>query len=463
MSNPITKEQLKEVLNNFESEQVERTISIKDFDKFAQAICAFSNDLSNTGKKGYLLIGVNDDGTLSEFKANDQLLQSLGGLRSDGNILPQPIMSVSSFSLTEGDVVVIEVRPSPFPPVRYKGRTWIRVGARKAIASEMEERLLIEKRTANVSTFDIRPSVGNGLNIIETDIFQNSYLPSAIDKDILSDDHRTIEEQLASLRFYSPNYNLVTNAAILLFGKSVEHHLPGAYIQYVRFNGLTNADEPINEKKFSDNLFKLLPELDKFIEYAIIKQKPVPVSVLKEKTQYNFPRWSIRELLMNAIMHRDYESNAPIKFYQYNDRIEIVNTGGLYGNARPENFPNVNDYRNPVVAEAMKVLNYVNRFNRGVARVKRELIENGNPKPIFDYANLGIFGVTIFDATYSTVEESVKESVKEIIKTNPKVTISELQGITGLTKRQVDYQMNKLKEEGLLKRVGSTKSGHWEI
>jgi ATP-dependent DNA helicase RecG len=86
-----------------------------------------------------------------------------------------------------------------------------------------------------------------------------------------------------------------------------------------------------------------------------------------------------------------------------------------------------------------------------------------NPKPIFDYANLGIFGVTIFDATYSTVEESVKESVKEIIKTNPKVTISELQGITGLTKRQVDYQMNKLKEEGLLKRVGSTKSGHWEI
>jgi ATP-dependent DNA helicase RecG len=76
---------------------------------------------------------------------------------------------------------------------------------------------------------------------------------------------------------------------------------------------------------------------------------------LKEKTQYNFPQWAIRELLMNAIMHRDYESNAPVKFYQFTDRIEIVNPGGLYSNVRSENFPNVNDYCNPVIAEAMIV------------------------------------------------------------------------------------------------------------
>jgi predicted HTH transcriptional regulator len=87
---------------------------------------------------------------------------------------------------------------------------------------------------------------------------------------------------------------------------------------------------------------------------------------------------------MNAIMHRDYESNAPVKFYQFTDRIEIVNPGGLYGNARPENFPNVNDYRNPVIAEAMKVLGYVNRFNRGIARVKVELKENGNLGQMID-------------------------------------------------------------------------------
>lgn len=116
------------MLTDMESEQIERTTSASNTNKFAQAVCAFSNDLSNTAKNGYLLIGVNDDGTLSGLKATDQLLQTLGGLRSDGNILPQPVMSVLSFSFDVGDVIVIETQPSPFPPVRYKGKTWIRVG-----------------------------------------------------------------------------------------------------------------------------------------------------------------------------------------------------------------------------------------------------------------------------------------------------------------------------------------------
>lgn len=124
----LNKEKLKKILIDLESEQVERTVSVSDTDKFSKAICAFSNDFSNTGKNGYLLIGVKDDGSLSGLKATDSHLSNLGEFRSNGNILPQPMMSVSVFSFKNGDVIVIEVKPSPFPPVRYKGRTWIRVG-----------------------------------------------------------------------------------------------------------------------------------------------------------------------------------------------------------------------------------------------------------------------------------------------------------------------------------------------
>lgn len=79
---------------------------------------------------------------------------------------------------------------------------------------------------------------------------------------------------------------------------------------------------------------------------------------------------------MNAVCHRDYEGNGPIQFYQYDDRIEILNPGGLYGKANPKNFPWVNDYRNGVIAEAMKVIGFVNRFSRGVQRVQEELKDN---------------------------------------------------------------------------------------
>ena len=100
---------------------------------------------------------------------------------------------------------------------------------------------------------------------------------------------------------------------------------------------------------------------------------------------------AIRELVMNAIMHRDYQGNAPIHFYQYADRLEIVNHGGLYGRARPENFPNVSDYRNPIIAEAMKVLGYVNCYNRGINMVQDELDANGNGKAEFSFRLITAF------------------------------------------------------------------------
>jgi ATP-dependent DNA helicase RecG len=98
---------------------------------------------------------------------------------------------------------------------------------------------------------------------------------------------------------------------------------------------------------------------------------------------------------MNALMHRNYESNAPVYIYHFTDRIEIVNPGGLYGEARPSNFPEASDYRNPVIAEAMKIMGYVNRFNYGVKQSQRELAANGNPPAEFQLDLVTKFKVTI--------------------------------------------------------------------
>jgi ATP-dependent DNA helicase RecG len=272
----LNKDELRLMITSLESELIERTVSINNTDKFAQAICAFSNDLPSHKQKGYLLIGVKDNGELAGLKADDRLLQNLGGFRADGNILPQPIISVKTFTFEEGDVVVVEITPSPFPPVRYKGKTWIRVGARKAIASEMEERVLIERRSSNVSMFDMRPCIDCSLKDLDLNLFVDLYLPKAIDKDVLKNDHRNIKEQLAALRFYNMVYDKPTNACVLLFGKNPEYFIPGAYIQYVELDGNAISDKILNEKKFSGALVTNLKKIEGFIDDAIITQRPVP-------------------------------------------------------------------------------------------------------------------------------------------------------------------------------------------
>lgn len=290
--------------------------------------------MPDTGKPGYLLVGVHDNGRLSGLKATDELLKKFSSIRSDGNILPIPSMAVDCFSFPDGDVIVVQVQPSMQPPVRYRGRTWIRIGPRRVIAS------------------------------------------------------------------------------------------------------------------------------------------------LDEETRTDYPKGAIRELVMNAIMHRDYQGNAPILFYQYADRLEIVNHGGLYGRARPENFPNVSDYRNPIIAEAMKVLGYVNCYNRGIGMVQEELEANGNGKAEFSFRL-----ITAFEAKVATVankegqpstvpreqESSMKSSMKSderlltLLKEFPSASLPRMAEGIGLSVAGVRKVLDKLRAKGRIRRVGPDKGGHWEV
>lgn len=115
----IAKEDVLDLLKSTESYRVERTTSTGNMDKFCEAICAFANDMPASRKNGYLIIGAKDDGSIAGMKVDDALLKKIAGIRSDGNILPLPTMSVERFSFPEGDLLVAEVRPSDLPPVRY--------------------------------------------------------------------------------------------------------------------------------------------------------------------------------------------------------------------------------------------------------------------------------------------------------------------------------------------------------
>ena len=198
---------------------------------------------------------------------------------------------------------------------------------------------------------------------------------------------------------------------------------------------------------------------------------------------------------MNSVMHRSYEgSNAPTKFYEYADRIEIDNPGNLYGKARIENFPNENDYRNPVLAEAMKTLGYVNKFGRGINMLQDVLTENGNTSAQFVLDDITTFKVVVRNAEYASENEGDDKDVTDnvtdgtdnvtdvtdnahtykdandrrkrlvdIIRTNAKVSIFELAKLVGVSHRTILRDIEILKTEGKLQRVGSEKAGHWII
>ncbi|GHT36669.1 hypothetical protein FACS189435_0100 [Bacteroidia bacterium] len=477
----ISKDELLGLIADIESDRVERTISTDDTNKFGEAICAFSNDMANHKKSGFLLIGVHDkSGELSGLKATDKLLKNIAAIRSDGNVLPQPAMTVHKVALDGGDVIVVEVTPAHFPPVRYKGNIWIRVGPRRAIANEVEERMLTEKRTSNARTFDEQPCFGSTIEDLNINLFKMVYLPKAISEETLATEKRDIKLQLASLRFYDLVHDCPTNAGILMFGNNVRYFFPVAYVQYVKFEGTAVSSTVLADTQFSGDLISIVNDLKSFVKINIVKKRPIPVSSLTEDDVYNYSDTAIREFLMNSLMHRSYEITSPIKFYQYSDRLEIVNPGGLYGNARPENFPNVSDYRNLVIAESMRVMGFVNRFNRGIETAQSDLRDNGNEPAKFDLKTLGVFGVIIKEKPIEKIPadfsnpwqgdtinldnlSEIEKKIYSLIKDNHNLNIKKISELANIPYRSAARYLKNLRDNGFVEFVGSAKSGEYRI
>lgn len=129
--------ELEHLLLDLESDQAERKESYRGDvpDKVKQAICAFANDLPDHRKPGVLFIGAKDDGGPSHCPINDELLRTLADIKTDGQILPMPAMTVEKRVLRGAEMLVVTVLPSDMPPVKYNGRIWIRTGSRRALAN----------------------------------------------------------------------------------------------------------------------------------------------------------------------------------------------------------------------------------------------------------------------------------------------------------------------------------------
>lgn len=146
--NPDSDQDLEGMLCDLESDLVERKESFTgDAPTSArEAVCAFANDLPDHRRPGVVFIGARDDGTPTGIAVTDELLRQLADMKTDGNTHPPPTLTVSRHVLRCVDVAVVTVWPADSPPVRYKGRIWIRVGPPRATASAQDERILNEKR-----------------------------------------------------------------------------------------------------------------------------------------------------------------------------------------------------------------------------------------------------------------------------------------------------------------------------
>ncbi len=388
MTAPYTQDELEAMLADLESDLVERKESLQGDTprKIREAVCAFANDLPDHQRPGVVFVGADDAGAPVGLEITDRLLLQLADVKTDGNIVPPPTLTVRKHALRGTPVAVIAVWPSDAPPVRHRGRIWIRVGPRRAIASAQDERILNEKRRHRDPHFDVQPVPTAGVADLDLRRFDEEYLPLAVDAASLAENDRRPEERLAAMKMIAGvDDPRPTIAGILVLGKNPQDFLPGAYAQFLRIAGTDLSDPVVDDGRCSGPIAHLVRCLDD----KLLAHNRTAVDFTSGPTETRTPTYpmaALQQLVRNAVMHRTYEgTNAPIHVYWFDDRVEITSPGGPYGALTRENFgqPGLVDYRNQILAEAMRVLGLAQRYGAGIPTARRALLDNGQPEPDF--------------------------------------------------------------------------------
>lgn len=386
---PVTDKELARIAIGLESDRFERRRSL-DRRALRRNLCAFANDLPGRGEAGLLLIGVEPDGRCANAVIDDELLRAIASAGNDGNFLPTPSFVVEKRRIADGEVAAVFVEPAPYPPVRYRGRAWVRVGPTVRQATPDEERRLGERGAARDRPFDMRPGPGATPADLDDRFLREHYLPRAVPTDAHAEDAPALEVLLRSLRLLAPRNPSPTRGALLAFGHDPLDWLTGASVEFVTIQGRERSDPVRFRQKLGGRVSEVLRDLERLIRLSIQVETQV-AGVEREIRSPDYPGAALQQLVRNAVIHRSYESDRPVRVHWYSDRVEIHSPGGLFGKVSEEAFGDgATDYRNPLVAEIMENFGFARRLGLGIPTVRRALEDNGNPPPEFAFSPVAV-------------------------------------------------------------------------
>lgn len=358
-----------------------------------QAVCALANDLEDSKQPGYLILGVDKHGrpvgvTDKSGKplalsgtAMDERQQQLASRILSIKLMPQPSLHFDAHEVESKTLLRITIEPYPVPPVvKVDGVAYVRVGTTTRKATEADLLKLGERRPLHRQPFDLRPVAGAQLD----DLSRFELLPRYDAAKSEVDD----AESFPSLTRWLVQKNLgrgsdadfcPTAAALLVYGKSPQDHLPGAVIELVRYAGV-DVDSPVTLRKTITGTVPQQLEAAKAQLDALCVSRPVRDDGVRTVYREEYPPKALHELVRNLVQHRQYEgTNAPSRIEWYDDRVEFVNPGGPFGRASEGEFGSHSDYRNPTLTQLLVDSGYVEQLGRGVRLVRAQLAKNGNP------------------------------------------------------------------------------------
>lgn len=441
-------------------------------DEYLKWICAFAN-----AQGGILEIGRNDRGQVVGLADATRLTEELPNKVRD---LLGILVDVNLCNYEGRSYLQIHVDPHS-NPISYKGEYFYRSGStNQMLKGAALDRFLLRKHGR---TWDSIPHPSVALTELDTTVLKRFRERAAKSKRLGKDALDEVDAGLIEkLRLMEGRY--LKRAAILLFHPDPERFFPGALIKIGYFE--TDSNLRYHDEIHGD----LFTQVDKIMDLLLTKYLKASIHYegIQRVETYPVPESALREVMLNAVIHRDYSVGTPVQIRVYEDRMQIWNPGELPENWSREKLLRQHSSRpfNPSVANAFFRAGEIEAWGQGIQRVFDACQEAGIPTPQlhvepgelwFEFSFAPEYGygkgTASAEGQKTPVETPVETPVKTPVKTpemildvlavNPGLTLEEAAQVIGKSLRAVERATAKLVKDKRLRYVGPRKGGRWEV
>jgi ATP-dependent DNA helicase RecG len=326
-------------------------------DDLAACLVAFANT-----DGGQLILGVAQDHSLRGVKDSDRVTRDVDNVAANNCEPPLTVLQEVLRPPAGEPIVVVNVPKGDMRPYRTnRGRYFIRTSSGRRDASRQE--LLRLFQATESLYYDETPLPRLGTGDIDFAAFDR-HLEETGQGDLLDSRDRL----LANWGLVSKGHP--TLAGLVLFGRDPQRHLPFAQINAARFVGGDSSVEPLDRKDLAGRLFEVIDQAERFVHLHL----PVPHKIegFQPEPRPELPKEVLREAIVNAVAHRDYTVQSPVRLFIFDDHIE-VHTPGKPPNTVDEEAmrAGVHVVRNPRIYARLSDAGLVTRAGTGIRRIIR--------------------------------------------------------------------------------------------
>ena len=422
-------------------------------DEYLKWICGFAN-----AQGGVLYIGKRDDGSVCGIADSKKLMEDIPNKVRDALGL---IVDVDLITENGLDVIKITVEENPYP-VNYKGEYHYRTGStEQLLQGSALTNFLLRKTGKNWDSVPLENVSVDDLDKESLDIFHREAIRSGrMSKDDLKLSNQDLLEKLNLL-----DGTMLKRAAVLLFQRNPEKWITGSFVKIGFFE--TDAD-----LRYQDEVHgSLMIQADRVIDLLYTKYLTAEISYdnITRIEHYPFPKDAVREAVFNALIHQDFSVGVPVQISIYKDKLYISNDCVFPANWTADTL--MQKHRslphNPDIANTFFRAGFIESWGRGIEKICNLCKEYGIAEPEYTvHPNDIMMMFKANDPINATVNDTVNDTVKTIlalIEQNPSITYEEMTEKTGKSRRTISRLITELKEKNIIARVGSDKTGYWEI